>query len=279
MNPEAKIRINHEFIEAVKINDLHCALGLLEQGADLEAKDDKGRTTLTWAAHRGHVDVALALMDKGSDLEAKDNFGKTAFMFAALNGHIELTIQILEKGACLETADNDGTTALMLAVLNGHIELAIHLLGKGADPEAKEKYGHTALVLASRNGYADAELTLTSRKRYADVALALIAHGADSMEISSEDAFHGFTPLQACAAGGLLPKLMELLQEPAPSTLPADNPQALIELALEYKQSGAAGILQSHLAKKAIDDLLDSEAKNLHQPEPCKKINCWLRIH
>ena len=291
MSTKNQTQINQEFIEAARANDVHRAIGLLEQGSEMEARTNYGQTALIVAVRNGHIELTIRLLEKGADLETRTDYGWTALMFATRYGHIELTIQLLEKGADLEAKDKEGQTSLMVAARNRHIELTIQLLEKGAELEAKNKYGHTALMFACISGEnanvlaflekgADLEdidkdgrtaLVLASSNGYADIALALIAHGADSKKLPSEDAFHGFTPLQACAAGGLLPKLMELLQDPVPRALPADNHQSLIELAVEYQQSGAAGILQSQLAKRAIDDLLDGTGENFNQAEAGKK--------
>jgi ankyrin repeat protein len=71
---------------------------LLEKGADLEAKDEFGRTPLSWAAEEGHEGVVKLLLEKGADLEAKDEFGQTPLSRAAESGH-EAVVKLLEKGA------------------------------------------------------------------------------------------------------------------------------------------------------------------------------------
>jgi ankyrin repeat protein len=39
---------------------------LLEKGAELEAKDQYGRTPLLWAADKGHETVVKLLLEKGA---------------------------------------------------------------------------------------------------------------------------------------------------------------------------------------------------------------------
>ena len=46
---------------------------LLEKGAELESKDEYGRTPLSWAAENGHEAVVKLLLEKGAELESKDN--------------------------------------------------------------------------------------------------------------------------------------------------------------------------------------------------------------
>ena len=39
---------------------------LLEKGAELETKDNDGRTPLSWAAEKGHEAVVKLLLEKGA---------------------------------------------------------------------------------------------------------------------------------------------------------------------------------------------------------------------
>ena len=51
---------------------------LLESGADVEARDNFGRTPLSSAAAKGREPVVRQLLDKGADVEAWDNSGQTS---------------------------------------------------------------------------------------------------------------------------------------------------------------------------------------------------------
>ena len=51
-------------------------------GADKEARDDEGRRPLHYAAERGHLDVVRLLLNNGADMEAEDNHGRSAYLTA-----------------------------------------------------------------------------------------------------------------------------------------------------------------------------------------------------
>ena len=60
---------------------------LINKGANIEAKDNDGDTSLTSASGWDYSDVVKLLLEKGADIEAKDNRGKTA-LDVAINDKI-----------------------------------------------------------------------------------------------------------------------------------------------------------------------------------------------
>lgn len=138
---------------------------------------------------------------------------------------------------------NNGTTALMQAIIAQEDDEVMALINNGADLNAKDRNNITALRFACASGNDT-------------ISLNLISRGADSKTISRHHNFYGFTPLQACVAGGLLPVLLTLLEDPKPSLHEVDQPMALIKLAIKYSQSGSVGVIESHIAMMAINGAL-----------------------
>ncbi|KAM7209925.1 hypothetical protein V8F06_014692 [Rhypophila decipiens] len=126
---------------------------LLEKGADIEAKSNSGQTPLSWAAEKGHEAVVQQLLEKGADIEAKSNSGQTPLSWAAENGHEAVVQQLLEKGADIEAKSNSGQTPLSWAAEKGHEAVVQQLLEKGVDIEAKDNSGRTPLLWAAKNGH------------------------------------------------------------------------------------------------------------------------------
>ena len=98
---------------------------------------------------------AVGLIDQGADLHAKDNIGYTPLHYACRNGHAEVVKALLEKGADVHTKTTDGYTPLHLACMEGHVEVVKALLEKGADVHAKNSSGWTPLPTACMNGHAE----------------------------------------------------------------------------------------------------------------------------
>lgn len=60
---------------------------LLEQGAAVNLRDERGRTALSLACERGHLDAVQLLVQFSGDPEATDSAGNSPVMWAAACGH------------------------------------------------------------------------------------------------------------------------------------------------------------------------------------------------
>ena len=110
--------------------------GLLAQyDINADAKDNDGRTPLSWAAGRGHEAVVQTLLATGKvDPDAKDIFGQTPLSWAAGNGHEAVVQTLLATGKVDPDAkDGRGRTPLSWAAGNGHEAVVQTLLATGKD--------------------------------------------------------------------------------------------------------------------------------------------------
>ena len=69
---------------------------LLDEGADVNAEDDFGVTSLMQASQKGSVTLVQILLDRGADVTAKDRKGNTAMILASKRGHYKV-VNLLEE--------------------------------------------------------------------------------------------------------------------------------------------------------------------------------------
>lgn len=95
---------------------VRAVLVLLEHGADPRAVGGVKRVTaLHAAARRGHVLIAERLIDQGADLEARDSKGQTPLRRAVNCGHRYIVALLLSRGARADSRADDGRTPLAAA--------------------------------------------------------------------------------------------------------------------------------------------------------------------
>lgn len=102
---------------------------LLEHGARVNAAQDGGVNEVGQTALHHAVSVSnnerviLDLIQNGADLDALDENGKTALMKAAWYGHINNTKLLVDAGADIELVANSGDRAIDFAHLRRHSEI------------------------------------------------------------------------------------------------------------------------------------------------------------
>ena len=77
-------------------------------------------------------------MGRGADIEARNGNGQTSLMLAAAAGHAPLVEWLIERGAALDHTAKYGLSALMPAVLRGPVDVVRKLTAAGADVGLRE---------------------------------------------------------------------------------------------------------------------------------------------
>lgn len=126
----------------------------IEQGLDVNAKDDSEDPPLVYAAqYSENPDVLKELISAGADINFTDNYGETLLIMAAgRNPNPEITRFLLEQGLDIEARDNDGFTPILNAALwQSNVDVLELLIDAGADLYAKTNDGSNMLHVVSRN--------------------------------------------------------------------------------------------------------------------------------
>lgn len=166
---------------------------LVADGADVNARDPKGRTPAHVAAFASHDDALRALAEAGADMNALEGraydvvtiaavaddpelmslaielgndpglvtspYDGTALIAAAHLGHVEVVRRLIDAGSPLDHINNLHWTAVMEAVVLGdggedHQAVLDALLDAGADRTLADREGVTPLEHAEMRGYA-----------------------------------------------------------------------------------------------------------------------------
>jgi len=135
-------------IAAAEKGDAAAVQRLLREGADVRARDTRGRTALLAATHGNRVEAARALIGAGADVNAKDAIEDSAFLYAGAEGRNDILKMMLAAGADLKSTNRYGGTALIPAAHHGHVETVRILLATAIDKDHVNKLGWTALLEA-----------------------------------------------------------------------------------------------------------------------------------
>ncbi len=160
---------------------------LVKAGADVNIKGEDGMTALMYAAMHDDPRVVKRLLDAQADVAARDAKGWTALMHATRKdrGYAAIIELLIESGAEVGAVHQRGGTALSSACYNGHTRAVELLLDAGAKVNGKDQAGWTPLICACFNGHTP-------------IVKLLLAAGA---EVNAKDAA-GRTPLRVATDSG-----------------------------------------------------------------------------
>jgi ankyrin repeat protein len=150
---------------------------LLENGADLRARDNRGAGVLLFAVEGGDLNTIRLLLDKGVDVNARTTgefseirFGNlgpppgfepekgvTALMVAAYSNDAEAARLLLDRGADVNAKSSDGVTALLAGADRSGGALIKTLVEKGAEVNLVDPMGRTPLILMAACDYTEPE--------------------------------------------------------------------------------------------------------------------------
>lgn len=122
---------------------------LLQRGADVNRQDRDGRTMLSHACERGHLEAVKVLVRNNADPEMVDTWGNSALMYAAVEGHahvVEFLVRAFKRlGLQVDRQNKVGNSAVKVAKFLGHtrcISALTSASGRGRERSAQPRPGH-----------------------------------------------------------------------------------------------------------------------------------------
>ena len=203
---------------------------LLEQRADINARDKGGDSLLHLAVRWPDTEFVKSLVSREADINARNVPHDTPMHAAAWWGKVELVEFYLEQGLDINDGGKLDWTPLHMAAHEGHPALAQFLLERGANINIQNgPHGETPLHTALGRGQKA-------------VAELLISYGAD-VNIRNNG---GSTPLHVAAKSGNRRVIELLLAHGASVNVQRDNGETPLQLAVQKGREDAANLIRQH---------------------------------
>ena len=120
---------------------------LLQQGANVDARDSRGRTPLHNASADGHLNIVKILLERGANIKAMDRDGFGAMQLAAEAGHEPATRFLLNEHVSLP----DMKFTISRVAYNGHCGVLRLILDRLKDARNRAQCVESAIREASES--------------------------------------------------------------------------------------------------------------------------------
>lgn len=192
---------------AVQMGFVESSKMLLELGADPNALSVSNWTTLHQTGNRINTAeeaniaaIAKLLLDAGVNIDVQSDKGITALQLSIWQRRDSVTELLLAQNSDIHVVDHEGWSALSYAVDKGDIKTAKALLEAGVDPQPRSSTGWTPLMFLANDNYQHDELII-------EFAELLIEYGASVFNINN-----GGKSIADLAKENNKPALLKLLQ-------------------------------------------------------------------
>lgn len=143
--------------KAAKDGDIKTVQEALDHGAGInDAGESQLEEALRCAVWRGHLDIVRFLLEKGAQVNKKQDRGETAIFVSCHTGNLELTQLLIDAGAEVNIANRSGITPLMNAAgPGGNLKLVQLLVEHGADIQAKGEWDYDAVYFSVKEDHPE----------------------------------------------------------------------------------------------------------------------------
>jgi ankyrin repeat protein len=144
--------IPSDLATAIRDADTHTVRKLIENGAEVNARDTGGNTPLILASFYASAECVGLLLEKGADANASNENGVTALVRAATN--YEKTRLLVDAGAKVQVRTADlGNTPLILASRRADNSRTVKLLlERGANATERNNAGISPIIAGAASG-------------------------------------------------------------------------------------------------------------------------------
>lgn len=137
-NAKKQAALDEQLIAAAWKNDLRRARTLIDQGADVNAKDNTVQSAYLISTSEGYLELLNLTLRHGADIDSKDSFNGTGLIRAADRGHADIAGRLIQANIKINHINNLGWTALHEAIILGngsrrYVDTVLVLIAGGAD--------------------------------------------------------------------------------------------------------------------------------------------------
>lgn len=141
-------------LSAVSQGQTDVVTELLDNGCDVNLRDQNHNTLLMLACEGGHIGIAKMLVERGADIDAINWWGKDCLMTAGIYSHAEIVSWLIEIGCEIDRRDYNGDTLMLIACRCGFQEIAEILAVNGSDFHLTDRYDSDCLENAVHRNQA-----------------------------------------------------------------------------------------------------------------------------
>lgn len=100
------------FATMIREDDEYVTKLLLDRGAEIDRVDVRGRTPLSCAVCRGHINMVKFLLDRGAKIDSDDGCDGNPLSYASCSGHVNIVRLLLRRGANINFANSQNKTVI-----------------------------------------------------------------------------------------------------------------------------------------------------------------------
>ena len=205
INTNINFNNNSTIHEATQNGLIEKVQRMVEQGTDVNTRDDYGRTPLHIASAQNHTIDMRVLIELGADVNAQDGQNRTPLMYAAADGKKGAAVLLVSERANVDIKDADGMRALEWAGSGGNSDL-INFLRLITENKADTNQNLNHKI--SRIKSTQKKLEKTNQKEIVHVA-------KDGLHIKQFDIKETTSELMYAVKNGSLKQCRKLLQKGA----------------------------------------------------------------
>jgi ankyrin repeat protein len=205
---------NEELIRSIQEGLTPRVRHLLQTGADIDRRDDKGLSALHIAVATGFEDVVDLLLQMGADVNALHPVAGTPLCLAASKKRSHIIQKLIAARADINRAPEQGATPLHWACFHNDNELLTSLLRSGArflaivDVRSMRGETHPTTQICPRL-YARSPLGVAAERGHVECSRILCQRGG----VAPNTYLHGLGPLLYACVNGYLGCVDLILQQ------------------------------------------------------------------